>query len=311
MKLWLKACLILVISLSVVIGAFSAVKLLTANDNASENELTDVSVSEMSKKQSGIINVLVLGVDNDGLRTDTIMLVSYDMDKSMVNTLSIPRDTRVYFNRDYHKINAAHAVGGTSLSVDVVENLTGIPIDYYVEFTTTAFRDIIDALGGVQFEVDRDMKYSDPVQGLKIDLKAGNQLLDGAKAEQLVRFRKYPEGDIMRVKTQQKFFKELVSQKLNPAIVKDLPKLYRALKDNIKTDISSADILKYVPNLLELSSQNLQMYSLPGDYNDKDYGTSYWICDKTKTKDMVLNVFGYAEGKAVLKSDVPENQDGT
>ena len=133
--------------------------------------------------------------------------------------LSIPRDTRMYIGSKYQKINAAYAmrtkegkIKGPNGTIDAVTRLTGIPINYYVEFSFDAFRETIDALDGVDFYVPQRMVYRDPEQGLYINLSKGQQLLDGDKAEQLVRFRQYPEGDIKRVQVQQDFIRAVAAQ---------------------------------------------------------------------------------------------------
>ena len=123
---------------------------------------------------------------------------------------------------------------GAQGSVEAVTRLTGIPINYYVEFGFEAFRDTIDALGGVYYDVPQNMNYDDPAQDLHIHLTKGYQLLDGDKSEQLVRFRRYPEGDIKRVEVQLNFIKTVAEQKMNSAIITKLPELYKALSKNIK-----------------------------------------------------------------------------
>ena len=259
----------------------------------------DENYVEPVDKATGKANVLLLGVDKDGLRTDTIIVASYDLDKNAVNLLSIPRDTRMYIGRQYQKINAAHALSqngkikGPQGSIEAVTRLTGIPINYYVEFSCEAFRNTIDALGGVDIDVPQRMKYSDPVQDLYIDLQAGMQHLDGDKAEQLVRFRKYPRGDIQRVEMQQTFVKALAEQKLNITILTKLPDLFKTLQKDIETNFKVIDVMKYIPNLKELSPENINMYSLPGDFSGEQYSASYWIADIEETKTLISEVFGY------------------
>lgn len=266
-----------------------------------DNGAGDINESyvEPVDKAKGKVNVLLLGVDKGGLRTDTIIVASYDLDNNAVNLLSIPRDTRMYIGRQYQKINAAHAMSqngkikGPQGSIEAVTRLTGIPINYYVEFSCTAFRNTIDALGGVDIDVPQRMKYSDPAQDLYIDLQAGMQHLDGDKAEQLIRFRKYPRGDIQRVEMQQTFVKALAEQKLNLTIITKLPDLFKTLQKDINTNFTALDVIKYLPNLKDLSSENINMHSLPGDFSGAKYSASYWLADIEKTKTLVSEVFGY------------------
>ncbi len=249
---------------------------------------------------SGKVNALILGVDKEGLRTDTIIVASYDATKGIVNMLSVPRDTRMYIGSKYQKINSAHAITGSNGkikgpngTIDAVTRLTGIPINYYVEFSFEAFRDTIDALGGVYFDVPQTMKYRDQTQGLNINLSPGYQLLDGDKAEQLVRFRQYPLGDIKRVEVQQQFIKALAEQKLNAQIITKLPDIYKALSKNVKTNFNLGDAVKYANSLVNIDINNIVMHELPGEYSGSEYTASYWLPDMKEIKLLVQNTFGY------------------
>lgn len=249
---------------------------------------------------SGKVNVLVLGVDKEGLRTDTIIVASYDANDGVVNMLSVPRDTRMYIGSRYQKINSAHAITGSNGkikgpngTIDAVTRITGIPINYYVEFSFNAFRETIDALGGIYFDVPQSMRYSDPTQGLRINLSKGYQLLDGDKAEQLVRFRQYPEGDIKRVQVQQDFIKAVAEQKLNAQIITKLPDIYKALSNNVKTNFKLTDVIKYANSLVNIEMDKIIMHKLPGQYSGSEYTTSYWLPDIKNIKLLVQNTFGY------------------
>ena len=193
--------------------------------NTTDEEVPEDNYTVPVDKGTGKINILLLGVDKDGLRTDTMILACYDLDANTVKLLSIPRDTRMYIGNKYQKINAAHAISekgkikGVQGSIEAVTRLTAIPINYYVEFSFDAFKHTIDALGGIDFDIPQNMNYEDPTQNLYIHLKKGFQHLDGDKAEQFVRFRSYPMGDIGRVEAQQAFIKALAEQKLNSGII--------------------------------------------------------------------------------------------
>lgn len=292
--------------LTIIIGFFAVLGMGgffgTANEEIDEDFVVPVD------KATGKINVLVLGVDKDGLRTDTIIIASYDLDENKVKMLSIPRDTRMYVGSKYQKINAAHAISqsgkikGPQGSIEAVTRLTSIPINYYVEFSCNAFRNTIDALGGVDFDVPRDMDYEDPAQDLYIHLKQGYQHLDGEKAEQLVRFRRYPEGDIARVRMQQQFISAVAEQKLNAGIITKLPEIYNVLKEDIKTNFTVMDITKYINNLKELSSENIQMFQLPGQFGGAEYKVSYWVPNMDEIKTLVETEFGYDSSEATIHS---------
>lgn len=268
-------------------------------------------------KASGKVNILILGTDADGSRTDTIVVASYDLDEGVVNMLSVPRDTRMYIGTRFQKINAAYSLtkngkrSGAKGTIEAVTRLTGIPINYYVTFSCSAFRNTIDALGGVDFYVPQRMKYSDPTQNLYIDLYEGQQHLDGDKAEQFVRFRKYPLGDIARVEAQQKFIKAVIEQKLNASILGKIPELYKTLQDDVDTNLTLSDIIKYLPNLKELSTDNIHMYQLPGNFSGGEYDASYWIADISAIKTLVTETFGYDASNIMTGTATVSDTGGT
>lgn len=262
------------------------------------------------EKETGKVNFLLVGIDKEASLTDTIMIASYDLDNAKVNMLSIPRDTRMYIGSKYQKINAAYSISkngkknGVNGTIEAVSRLTKIPINFYIEFNLSAFRDTIDALGGVYYDVPQDMNYDDPEQGLSIHLKKGYQLLDGDKAEQLVRFRRYPMGDIDRVKVQQNFIKALAEQKLNLSVIERIPELYSTVSKNLKTNLEVSDVARYAHNLSDLTAENINMYEVPGIANGTDYGASYWIANMTELKELVEVTFGYdAEGATIHSAD--------
>lgn len=297
------------ISLTVLILAFMVVMgfggIFSLNEEVGE---PTENIAEVDK-ETGKINVLVVGLDKDGARTDTILIATYDMDNDLVNILSIPRDTRMYVGGRYQKINCAYAITkngkrkGVDGTIEAVTRLTAIPINYYVEFTFDTFREAVDALGGVDYDVPQNMNYDDPAQDLHIHLKKGYQHLDGDKAEQLVRFRKYPMGDIDRVKVQQSFIKALAEQKLNASVIGKLPDIFKVLQKDVKTNFKLSDITKYVINLRDLSSDNINAYSLPGTSDSESYGASYWIPDMTETKKLIEETFGYDASKITIHSE--------
>lgn len=293
------------ISLTVILAAFFVIMgfggLFTGSE-VSEDMLEPVT------RESGKINVLICGVDKSESLTDTIMLASYNLDTNEVNILSVPRDTRMYIGSRYQKINAAHAITqngkkkGMNGTIEAVTRLTGMPINYYVKFTCNAFRETIDALGGVDFDVPQNMNYDDPAQDLHIHLTKGYQHLDGDKAEQFVRFRRYPMGDIDRVAAQQSFIKALAEQKINASVITKLPELYKTLQNNLETNIKVTDVAKYIGNISDLSAENIHMHSVPGHSNGTDYGASYWIADMTALAELIENTFGYPADKITIHS---------
>jgi len=315
---------VLGLSLAVIIAiTFAGMSLSLKQMNESETEpVITAPVAD------GKINVLLMGVDQEGYRTDAIMLASYDTETNQVNMLSIPRDTRMYIGSKYQKINAARAItGGTGKmagaqgTIEAVSRLTAVPINYYIEFSFDAIADIIDQMGPVTFDVPdivgdgKGMVYDDPVQNLHINIPAGVQELDGEQVVHLLRFRKgnynnatksrpqYANGDIGRISMQQEFLKAMVDQKLNASLILKIPAIFKEVSDGIKTNFSVADVVKYSGYLTNFSSTGINAQSLPGRPSGDEYDASYWICDLDATRQIIENDFGYdASGITIDKA---------
>lgn len=270
----------------------------------------EVSLDSLDKQEEtvGMVNILLLGVDEGGMRSDTIMLVSLNGRTHKVNIMSIPRDTRVLIGKHYQKINAAIGIGAQEvkkgnlkepeeLSVQKVKLLTGLPIHYFMSVDFDGFKEIIDALGGVDFEVPFDMKYDDPAQNLHIDLKAGMQHLDGQAAHDFVRFRKgnaghkgYATGDLGRIEAQQAFIKALVQQKLQPKYLLKVDDIFQVIQNNVRTNYTTRDLLKHLGTIKNITSDDINMYQMPGTPKMID-GVSYVVCDEAALSELVNTVF--------------------
>lgn len=245
------------------------------------------------------INLLVLGVDEGLLpggirastRSDTMMLASFDPRSGAVSVLSIPRDSRVSMpgRARADKMGHAHAYGGVSLLVDTLELLLDLPIHYYVRVDHGAFRRIIDAIGGVDYYVEKDMFYEDPYQDLYIDLKQGQQKLDGDKAEQYVRFRG-GGSDIDRIGRQQKFLMAAIRQALKPANLLKVNQLIDIAMRSVHTNVDSADVLRFLPYLDGFSDTKVATYVLPGENAVID-GTWFWELDRAGMDEILATAF--------------------
>ncbi len=232
------------------------------------NEIDEVEVTNGNI----VINALVMGLDKDETRTDTLLLVSYNSENGKCFIMSIPRDTYVNINGRTTLINEAYYKGGAELTINKVKELTKLPINYYVVFTFKDFRNVIDALGGVEFNVRPEgYYYEDPYQDLLIDIPGGFQVLDGKKAEGLVRFRDdYARADLDRVKVQQQFVTALIEQKFNAKYIAKIPKIYGVLKDSLKSNLALDDILIYSDEILEAGVSSIETHTLPtSEYNGK------------------------------------------
>ena len=233
--------------------------------------------------------ILVMGTDNAGLRTDVLMLGFVNGKK--VDVVSIPRDTQVKIGKRYYKINSAYAIGQEEQTIETVENLLGVEIDGYVKFSFETFRDTIDAMGGVYFDVPQDMFYEDPYQDLYIDLKAGEQHLNGEEAEGLVRYRRYPTGDEGRIAVQQEFIKAIIKQKANPVILLRLPAIMSTVGKNIDTNLTANEIVSLAGAAMRAGTKGFNTYQMPGSAQ-MQYGASYYICDKYKAAELISSITG-------------------
>ena len=252
--------------------------------------------SEKSEKATGAYNVLLIGRDKGGMLTDTMMFVRVDNDKEEVNIISIPRDTYVSgVNVGVQKLNALYALGGIDETKACIEDILGLKIDYYLSITTDVFKDIVDELDGVQFYVPQNMYYVDPYQDLYIDLIEGDQLLDGNKAEQLVRFRSYPQGDIQRTQVQRDFIEALITQKKSLKYINRVDDIYRSVADDVETNIKLKDILENIIMFKNLDvEKNLNAYVLP---NIPQYvgDASFVFVIEDKLTELLTTEFGIKE----------------
>ncbi|MEG2669575.1 MAG: LCP family protein, partial [Oscillospiraceae bacterium] len=290
---------------STAIGVWAAQKVSTISFGESVNiqALDDAS-------NIGMLNFLILGVDEDGTRCDTMMLASLDGYSERVSVLSIPRDTRIILNDSHQKINATVGVGQEraksgeidepeEVVIEEVKRLTGLPIHYFITVNFSGFIDIINVLGGVDFDVKYDMNYDDPTQNLHIHFKKGQQHLDGQAAHDFVRFRhnnggtapgEYVMGDLGRIHWQQEFIKALMSQKLKPQYFMKINEIFGVVKDNVRTNYDMSDLMKQTNLVKSLSPENVQTYQLPGD---SEYIDDLWwfIQDDEKIAELVHEYF--------------------
>lgn len=279
------------------------------------NELTEEEEEfEVAKKEIGDLNktIAVFGVDEDEIRTDVIFVVNFNTITNKVKVVSIPRDTKVIWSdkqlRAYNQLTGKNFDGVSKLTemaaygrinknvgnirdftIDEIENILRINIDSYVVINLEAFREIVDAIGGVDMYVPQDMYYVDKCQGLYINLKEGQQHLDSKDAEGLVRFRYYPLGDEARVAVQQTFLKA-VAEKVKSQSVSSLASIATRLFPYVKTDIKLNEVIDYINLLNEFDLQNLTFYTVPG-YASSDEGPSYYYIDDEKLDEMISQVF--------------------
>lgn len=263
-------------------------------------------------------NFLIVGVDKQESLTDSIMVGSFVSTTNEINLLSIPRDTFVEFDTEdkkqfsevgrsapsSSKINAVNAYGGEKYGIvflqQKLEEMLGIKIDYYVKVNLDAFKEIVDEVGGIDFEVpEGGLYYSDPTQNLNINLKGGFQHLNGSQAEGLVRFRKgYARQDLHRVEIQQEFVKEFIKQVMSKDNIRNnLPTLITNYIKHVKTNFTVDDLPKYLKCFSNFNTENMNSATLPG-YPQMIGNGSYYIYSPKETKEIVDQFFYGAKSEA-------------
>ena len=246
---------------------------------------------------SSEIHVMILGVDerkDDVGRSDTLMVATVDPEKGTASLLSIPRDTRVAIEgAGYDKINAAYAYGGYALTKKTLEQLLDVPMDYYILIDVHAFERIIDALDGIDIDVEKRMYYEDPWDddgGLVIDIYPGMQHMTGEKAIEYVRYRDM-EGDIGRIRRQQRFMRAVLQKVTTPEIFAKLPEIVSEVAKSVKTDLDTGDMIKFLQIMKKVQEDGLAAEMAPG--NPAWFkGVSYWIPDIVEIRRMAARAAG-------------------
>ena len=212
--------------------------------------------------QTGVYNILICGTDDDGYRTDTIIVAHLNETTHDVALMSVPRDTVVLNGSGgIMKINSVYAGGGADGMA-----MLGFELDGYVLVNLKAFRETVELVGGVEFDVPQDMYYNDPSQDLYINLKAGKQTLDGEKAMELVRFRKgYATQDIQRTQTQQQFLKALAKQCLSVSSLTKLREFADIFSQYVTTNLTTGNMVWFGKELLSCDFDNMKTYTAEGE----------------------------------------------
>ncbi|MEW5762967.1 MAG: LCP family protein [Bacillota bacterium] len=255
------------------------------------------------------LTFLLLGSDaragETRARADTIIFAAADTKEKRLALLSIPRDTRVDIpghGRD--RINAAAAYGGPELARDVVARLLDQPIDYYVMTNYEGFKEIVDILGGVTIDVEKNMNHDDPQDGGRyaINLRKGVQRLNGEQALMYVRYRGDPLGDIARVQRQQKFLMALADEVMKPATIIKLPRLIPAIKRCVETDMPLGKMLALARMARDAGNVKIVTATLPGFLSDYD---PYWHVDPAVARQVAARLMDGEEIPTIVQAPPP------
>ena len=310
MKMW-KKILLIVILLLLIAGSVFAYRVYRNGGGLTGMLATVVGHDENTRKSLGELQVLLMGVSTDqaGVSlTDTIMVASYNPNTQRAVLLSIPRDsftgTNVKRARASDKINAIYNLTKDPMeTVNAVNELTGLNLQYYAIVQTEALIELVDALGPIEYNVPIDMDYDDPTQDLHIHLEAGIQEIDGEKAEQLLRFRKnndgttfpteYGDNDIGRMRNQREFVTAVVEQTVKIENITKLGSILDIASRNLITNLNFNVLKDYLPYAVEFSTENLLTESLPGTVPDLDEtnGVSIFVVDEDETALLIQQLF--------------------
>lgn len=252
-------------------------------DRANGSELREEEVEPLTDN----VSILFVGIDDSekrsegqgSSRSDALMVATLNNEDKSIKLVSIPRDSYVYIPEVGYedKITHAHAYGDTRASIETVEELLDIPIDYYVKMNFNAFIDTVDALGGVNVDVPYDHLELDENDQYTVELKEGRQLLDGREALALARTRKL-DNDIERGKRQQMILEAIIQKAASASSFTRYGDVIDAVGNNMKTDLTFDEMRSFFDYLTKGRPQ-VETLTLEG-YDDMTTGTYYWQLDQ-------------------------------
>ncbi|GEM02124.1 cell envelope-related function transcriptional attenuator common domain-containing protein [Halolactibacillus halophilus] len=293
----LRTTIIILVALLIMIGVYLTNIYFNAKNAVDEafdsagrdkSELRDITVDP----EKDHVSILFIGVDNGGGRdtssnglSDALILTTFNKNDHSIKMLSIPRDSYVYVPlRDTHtKINHAHSYGGPKASIETIENLFDIPIDYFVSINFDAFIDIVDELNGINVEVPYELYEMDSNDNKDaIHLLPGKQNLNGEEALALARTRKL-DNDIERGKRQQMIISAILKRSISVNAVLNANDLISVVGDNMKTNMSFDEIKSFAPYAL---NKDLAIDHLEIKGSDMVTDAYYYKLDETHLTDI-------------------------
>ena len=235
-------------------------------------------------------NILVSGLDDDNGGSDTNILVRFDVPNKRIDLVSLPRDTLLHNEYRNNKLNFAYAKGGTELLMEQIENLLGIPVDFYVTVNLKGFIALVDQIDGVDFDIPINMDYDDPYQDLHIHFTKGPRHLNGQEAMEVVRFRHNNDGtgygteDIGRIGTQQAFLKAVFKKMLaNP---QKLTSYVEIFSEYVKTDLAVSELAWFGQQAILMGMDKLNFETLPGVWSER---LKFWVVDQDAALELINN----------------------
>ena len=275
-------------------------------DSTSEGTKTPAVTGEYIAKE-GLYNILVIGRDDAAYLADAIMIVNVNTNDHTVTVMQIPRDTLVTIGVATNKINAAFSTFFSEAynsgvrnywdytmdsMASLLERSLCINIHHTVLVNLSGFENIVNILGGVDVYVPNAMYYTDPEQGLYIDIPAGWNHLNGYNAECFVRFRSgYLQQDLGRVNAQKIFLTALFQQvkaTMKAYDISTMTQVFTEMMKNVETTLSISDIMYFAKECLNIELENITMITIPG--NVEGSGT-YYVINRLATLDTINRYF--------------------
>lgn len=267
-------CLLLIIGIGAYAGYLSFKTIQAANesyeelDRGTKSKLREVEVSTAKDP----ISILLLGVEDYSSggkqgRTDTIIVATLNPEQGTMKMISIPRDTRVYVESEgkEDKINHAYVFDGKDGTIDAVEELLDIPIDYYAEVNFNGFKEIIDEIGGVTVDVPFDFWEKSDVDNEKIYFTEGEMTLNGEEALAFARMRKQdPMGDFGRNERQQQIISASIDSLMSPNNLLKLDKITDHIAQNVETNMRLSEALGIQQKYKSFNSDRIEKLKVEG-----------------------------------------------
>ena len=296
----------------------------SVTDNNPNKTQGEEDADELSGRKEDYFTFLLLGRDTGGGgNTDTIILVSYDVPNQQVNMMSIPRDTAVNVSWRNKKINSVYNAkessgGGLENLKKQVACLTGVMPDRYVIIEWKAVGEIVEAVGGVEFDVPRNMNYDDPYQDLHIHLNKGLQTLNGQQAMEMLRYRNdngYKAGynDTGRMTTQRDFLKAMAKEVLQLKNMTKIGSFINIFMDNVETDLKVNELMWFASQALGVNLDTMQSSTLPYIDVGKYRGEYYFLPNGEEIVPLVNEQFN-PYNRPITEKDIQiiaRNTDGS
>ena len=297
-------------------------------EGLNNNDDATPPAASVEGRKPGVYTLLVAGVDVVSNNTDTIMIGQLDTVNHTLNVVSIPRDTLTNLKHEVKKANSAYhyaayysGISGSSyygcdpiesMREELIKAFLGFDVDGYILVNMEAAQEVVDAIGGVDFNVESNMDYDDPTQDLHIHISAGQQTLNGEQFVQLMRFRSgYAGGDIQRIDMQHELLMACASQMISLKNIPNLSEVISIVSDNMETSLTSENMLYYAKEFLKLDSSDINFYTMPGNTNGSVFGASYVFCDIDAWLEMVNDYLNPWETEVTTKNvDIVTYENG-